>query len=144
MPIDEPETGLVINYHFLWARQHEHGEMSGRKARPVCVVVPLRTPAGTVVLFPLTTQPPGPDRVAIEVPETERRRLKLRGYGPSWIILDEANSDVMPGTYHLEPVSYDPLVVSYGKFSDAFVQLVVRTVAAALRAGKVRLVPRER
>jgi hypothetical protein len=144
VPIDEPETGLVINYHFLWARQHEQGEESGRKARPVCVVVPLRMQAGTVVLFPLTTQRPGPDRVAIEVPETERRRLKLRGHGSSWIILDEANSDRMPGTYHLEPISYDPLVVSYGRFSEAFIQLIVRTVATALRAGKVTLVPRKR
>lgn len=60
----EPETGLVIRYRYLWQRQARAGEETGRKARPACVVIPIGAKGADVVLFPLTTQPPGPDRVA--------------------------------------------------------------------------------
>ena len=142
MPVDEPQTGQVIGYSYLWARQHDDGEVSGRKARPVCVVVPVKTREGTVVLFPLTSQPPGRDRLAIEVPEIERRRLKLRGNARCWIILDEANQDRLPGSFHIEPISYDPVVATYGVMSPAFMQIVIKTIARAIRGSQVRLVPR--
>lgn len=76
MPIDRPETGLVILYNFLWAHEHDRGAEHGRKARPACVVVPLTGQSGNVVLFPLTTREPGADRLAVKVPETERRTLQ--------------------------------------------------------------------
>ena len=98
MSIDQPETGLVIRYNFLWAREHDQGADHGRKARPACVVVPLTRQGDDVVLFPLTTSEPGPDRLAVKIPETERRRLRLRGAGPSWLLLDEGNRDVLPGS----------------------------------------------
>jgi len=33
------EAGDVVRFHYLWTRQAAKGEESGRKARPVCVVV---------------------------------------------------------------------------------------------------------
>ena len=42
-----PETGLVVSYRFLWAREHDRGAEHGRKARPACVVVPLTGRART-------------------------------------------------------------------------------------------------
>jgi hypothetical protein len=98
VPIDRPETGLVIRYNFLWVREHEQGAEHGRKARPACVVVLLTRQGDDVVLFPLTTREPASDRVAVKIPETERRRLRLRGANPSWLLLDEGNRDVLPGS----------------------------------------------
>ncbi|WP_192843352.1 hypothetical protein [Aureimonas ureilytica] len=122
MTTEPPETGLVIRYSFLWPREHDRGERDGRKARPACLVVPLNVAPRAVVLFPITTQPPGADRIAIEVPETERRRLRLPGLERCWVMLDEANADIMPGSLYVEPLSYDPVVTSYGRFSPPFTQ----------------------
>jgi len=30
-------NGLVISYNYLWAREHDRHEETGRKARPACV-----------------------------------------------------------------------------------------------------------
>ncbi len=139
---EAPETGLVVSYRFLWAREHDAGAEHGRKARPACVVVPVTGQPGVVVLFPLTTQEPGAGRLAVRVPDTERRRLRLKGDAVSWVLLDEGNRDVLPGSYHVEPLAYDPPIYAYGKFSPAFMRVVLRTLAAALRSGRVRMVPR--
>ena len=95
-----------------------------------------------VVLFPLTTREPAAGRLAVRVPDTERRRLRLRGAVTTWVILDEGNRDLLPGSYHVEPVSYDPPVFAYGTFSPAFMRVVLRTLAAALRSGRMQMVPR--
>lgn len=138
----EPETGLVIRYHYLWQRQALAGEETGRKVRPVCVVIPVGATGTDVVLFPLTTQPPGSDRLAVQVPETERRRLRLKGDGPAWIILDEGNRDELPGSYHLEPVALNPVRFHYGVFSPAFMRVVLTTLAQAIRAQRLKVVSR--
>jgi hypothetical protein len=140
---DKPRTGLVISYRFLWAREQSQGAEHGRKARPTCVVVPLNLTTDAVVLFPLTTQEPGPDRLSVRVPDTERRRLKLRGSAPSWILLDEANRDVLPGSYHIEPITHDPFVYAYGQFSPAFMRQVLRVLAQAIRAERLTIVRRQ-
>jgi hypothetical protein len=81
---EPPETGLVVRYSFLWPREHDRGERAGRKDRPVCLVVPVNVGQGAVVVFPITTQEPLPGRIAVAVPEIERRRLKLPGDRPSF------------------------------------------------------------
>ncbi|WP_066918824.1 hypothetical protein [Methylobacterium sp. CCH5-D2] len=141
---ESPETGLVVRYSFLWPREHDHGEREGRKDRPVCLVVPVNVGPGAVVVFPITTQEPLAGRFAVAVPETERRRLKLPGDRPCRIMLDEANSDVMPGSFHLLPLGTRPLRYAYGRFSPAFMRLVLRTLADLIRAQWVRMVRRER
>jgi len=35
----EPSDGLVILYNYLWAREYDRHEQSGRKARPACVQI---------------------------------------------------------------------------------------------------------
>ena len=142
MTADEVRTGLVISYRFLWGRERDAGAEHGRKARPACVVVPITTEGNRVVLFPLTTQEPGSDRLAIRVPETERRRLRLRGAAASWLLLDEGNTDVLPGSFHVEPISYDPPVHAYGNFSGAFMRQVLQVLAQAIRAKRLKMVGR--
>jgi hypothetical protein len=139
----EPTTGLVISYNYLWKREHQRGEDSGRKARPACVAVPVGATAGQVILFPITTQTPGTGRLAVEIPEIERRRLTLYGPHRCWVILDEANSDVMPGSYHLHPISLNPAIYVYGEFSAAFMRVMMRVLADALRTKQMRIVPRD-
>ena len=140
--IETPETGLVARYHFLWWNQHARGEESGRKARPACLVVPLGGAGGTVVLFPLTTQQPEASRKALAVPATERRRLRLPGNLQSWVLLDELNQDVWPGSLNFEPVGRDPLRFSYGSFSPAFMRLVLATMRDAIKERRMRMIPR--
>jgi len=52
----EPSNGLVISYNYLWAREYDRREESGRKVRPACVqIIIARGGSGTVVaLFPIT------------------------------------------------------------------------------------------
>jgi hypothetical protein len=140
--VDKPVTGLVISYSYLWVRQHDAGEESGRKARPVCVALPVGAGSGDVALFPLTTQPPAADRVAIEVPETELRRLGLRSQKRCWIILDEGNRDILPGSVYLEPLELRPAKYAYGVLSHAFTGQILRALAETIRAKKVRTIPR--
>lgn len=109
-------TGCVIRFPYLWVREAARGETAGRKPRPVAVGVRIARPKGedVVVLFPITSQPPSPDRFAAEIPETEKRRAGLDATLRLWIILDEYNQDVIGQSFYLEPEP--PL----GRFSKAF------------------------
>jgi hypothetical protein len=46
------DKGQVVRFHYLWNRQALEGEETGRKARPVCVVV--RTAANPGVGLPVS------------------------------------------------------------------------------------------
>jgi hypothetical protein len=132
----EPSNGLVISYNYLWAREHDRDEESGRKARPACVQVILaRRETGTVVaLFPITSQPPRTGRTALEIPEIEARRIGLTI--PSWIIVDEWNLDDLAKSPHIADAR--PL----GALSPAFMKRVRKEAAARIRARRYRSVPR--
>lgn len=67
-----------------------------------------------LILFPITTQPPQPDRFAVEIPEMERWRAGLDSTVRLWLILDEYNEDVIGRSFYLE--DEPPL----GRFSKAF------------------------
>ena len=116
MSFDDFRTGCVIRFPFLWVREAERGETEGRKPRPVAVGVRLARPKGedVLVLFPITSQPPSPDRFAAEIPEMEKRRAGLDTTLRLWIILDEYNQDTIGRSFYLEPEP--PL----GRFSKAF------------------------
>jgi hypothetical protein len=113
---DQLRTGCVILFPYLWVREAERGETEGRKPRPVTVGVRIARPKGgdVLVLFPITSQPPSPDRFAAEIPEMEKRRAGLDATLRLWIILDEYNQDTIGQSFYLEPEP--PL----GRFSKAF------------------------
>lgn len=131
-----PSDGLVISYHYLWAREYDRKEESGRKARPVCVqIVVARGRNGTLVaLFPITTQRPRAGRTAIKVPREEARRIGLTD--PSWIVVDEWNLDDLAKSPHIADAR--PL----GIFSAAFMKSVRASAAARIRARRYRSVAR--
>lgn len=89
----ELQHGEIVLYSYLWAREHDRGEETGRKARPTCVMLILVGKDGRrrPLLFPITSQPPGSSGHVVEIPETEARRAKL--YTPAWVVVDEFNTD---------------------------------------------------
>ncbi|KRB29627.1 hypothetical protein J1C56_28585 [Aminobacter anthyllidis] len=133
----EPEHGHVILYSYLWAREFDRGEDSGRKARPTCVMVIVAGKDGRTrpLLFPITSKAPGPDRRCVEVPETEAKRAKL--YTPAWVIVDEFNVDDLTTSWALEST------VPVGQFTRRFMAKVAAEAAAAIRAKNIRSIPRQ-
>ncbi len=132
----EPSNGLVISYNYLWAREYDRHEESGRKARPACVQIIVAGGKGrtVVALFPITSQSPLAGRTALEIPEMEARRIGLTI--PSWIVVDEWNLDDLAKSPHIA----DPRPI--GSFSPAFMKRIRGEAAARIRARRYRSVPR--
>lgn len=100
MATNEPRNGDVLRYAYLWRREHEKGEDAGRKLRPACVTLLLSDSGNTrLLLFPMTSQPPGSDRAALEIPQAELTRIRLKG--PCWLILDECNLNIWESSFYL-------------------------------------------
>lgn len=135
--MSSPVGGDVWRYPYLWRRQHEAGETEGRKSRPSAFVAAMPDKAGNINLFILaiTSAAPGNDRLAISVPEIERRRAGLDPI-PLWIIVDEYNHDVAEGSFYFEPDA------RIGAFSATFHKRVLREFMIALRSRRSKAVPR--
>ncbi|SKA27706.1 hypothetical protein SAMN02745126_04692 [Enhydrobacter aerosaccus] len=128
------QPGDVLDFNYLWHRQAEAGEETGRKVRPVCVLLAISRDPSRLYLFPLTTQQPSADRAAIAVPEIERRRTGLDA--PSWIIVDEFN---LTNTHSL----YDFAgLTARGSFGTVFTRKVAAEALARLKRGRVNIVQR--
>ncbi len=132
----EPRNGLVLRYSYLWARQYDRREESGRKDRPACVqIIVSGGEAGTIVaFFPIISQASSDAGSALEIPETEARRIGLAL--PAWIIVDEWNLDNLATSAHIGDAR--PL----GTFSAAFMQRVRKAAAARIRARRYRSISR--
>src|SRR5690606_25772790 len=113
----------VAEFHYLWHRQAEKGEESGRKSRPVCIVV--KTPANpdVVFLFPFTSKSPLFGQLALAVSEIECRRIGLAA--PCWIILDEYNRVEMDKDYDFVSTQ------AIGSVSTAFLREIAATIRKA-------------
>ena len=103
MSYEQIQTGAIIRYPYLWARQAKDGETAGRKDRAVAVGVRAPRPDGDMVLlFPVTTREPEPVRFSAELPLIEKKRAGLDRDLRLWIILDEFNTDVIGRSFYLE------------------------------------------
>ena len=71
------ERGQIVRFYYLWKRQADAGEETGRKARPACIVVRTPNNPGAVFLFPITSQEPDPERLFLPFGEMECRRAGL-------------------------------------------------------------------
>lgn len=121
--------GQIIAYPYLWAWQQERGETEGRKTRPTCVVVAVRGASDGLrylVLLAITTQPPQSGRVALDIPDIERRRASLGDLSRCWIVVDEYNYDVAERSWYIEPGGH-----TLGRFSKAFVVKIATAFAEA-------------
>jgi hypothetical protein len=77
MAFENLVSGAVFVYPYLWSREAAKGETEGRKDRPVVVGVRvlLRDGLERLVVFPITSLEPGAERIASEIPDTEKKRL---------------------------------------------------------------------
>ncbi|SDO03609.1 hypothetical protein SAMN05443582_101800 [Phyllobacterium sp. OV277] len=128
------KPGDVLQYYYLWARQSDAGEESGRKARPVCLVVKTIANPASLYLFPITSGMPDRSRIHASVSEIECHRAGLNF--PSWLILDEYNRIDMDQAYDF--ASTKPI----GAFSPAFLRKVAILIKQASAERRVRAVLR--
>lgn len=134
MAFESLVTGAVFSYPYLWKRQAEAGETEGRKDRPVAVALRIGRIDGleTIVVLPITSKAPVPDRMAAEIPLNEKRRAGLDPDLRLWIMLDEANLDVVGKSYYLS--DQKPL----GHFSRSYFLPIARQFVTHFRnASKV-------
>ncbi|MGG7580926.1 hypothetical protein [Rhizobium sp. Nf11,1] len=125
----EFRPGELITYPYLWAWQQQRGETEGRKQRPVCVVIAIRSASDGnthLVLLAITTQPPQPGRVALEIPDIERRRAGLGDLKQSWIVVDEYNYDIVEHSWYIEPHQQ-----VLGRFSKSFMMKIAAMFSKA-------------
>lgn len=128
------EQGDVAEFYYLWHREEQKGEESGRKPRPVCIVIKTSGNPDVVFLFPFTSKSPLAGQLALSVPEIECRRIGLAA--PCWIILDEYNRVELDKDYDF--VSTEPI----GSVSAAFLREIAATIREAMRTASIKAVKR--
>jgi hypothetical protein len=129
--------GDVIVYPYRWVSERDEDRSpDGSKDRPCCLVLLISDAAGrpTIILAPISSKPPHAGQVALEIPETERRRAGLGKYPQAWVYVDEVNADLLNESWYLQPQT--PL----GSFGRSY----LAKIAAGVRAnvGKGRAVTR--
>ena len=138
MAAPDLRQGAVFVYPYLWRWQSERGETAGRKERPVCVALPLVRDGMThLFLLAITGTLPGADRIALEIPEIEKRRVGLKEWRRGWVILDECNYDIAERSFHFAPDT-----PSLGRFSEAFTGQIKTAMRAAIAGGALRRIDR--
>jgi hypothetical protein len=123
-------TGAVFIYPYLWHRQAQSGETEGRKNRPVAVTLRIGRIDGleTIIVIPITSKAPHEDQLAVELPEIEKRRAGLDPNIRLWVVLDEANIDVVGKSYYLQ--DREPI----GHLSKSFFVPVARRFVAYFKS----------
>ena len=135
-----PQPGDVIRYSYLWWREHEAGEESGRKYRPCVVVVAIgkaNEQALRYSVVPVTHVSPG-DRPAVELPAAVKAHLKLDG-APSWVICDEINLFEWP-TVDVANVAGGGF--SFGKLPAALLKRIQNTLIESGRSRSLKITER--
>lgn len=97
----------ILRFSYLWKRQAAAGEESGRKARPVGVVVRTAAIPGVVFLFPITSQLPDTDRLSLGVSQWNARAVWIFRAG-----LFSRNTTGSNSTRHSTSSQRGPLGVS--------------------------------
>lgn len=135
-----PEVGDVLSFWYLWRREFEAGEESGRKARPCVVVVAVaRGPKVTrIAVAPITHVAPISDQVAVELPSIVKAHLKLDTQ-PSWVVCSELNEFNWPG-YDLAKLVGRLLL---GRLPHGVLTRVRRGVHEALRRQQLKITNRD-
>jgi hypothetical protein len=139
MAIEPPPQGSVILYPYLWVRQRDAAETEGRKTRPACLVLRMRDQKRELhhlAVLAVSSQPPGSDQAAVEVPDTERRRAGLSRYPRAWVVVSEYNYDIAEQSWYYEPGRQPP-----GEFSAPFLREIAKAFRAALLKTTARVDP---
>ena len=128
------EIGCLYRYSYLWARQHDKGEISGRKDRPACLLIRNPRIPDLLFLFPVSSSPPLTQDAALSIPQAECRTAGLRP--PAWLYLSEFN--VASASDPFDFASSRPI----GAFSEAFVAQARAKALELVAARNAQLVRR--
>jgi mRNA-degrading endonuclease toxin of MazEF toxin-antitoxin module len=97
MPIPKPEPGMVINYSYLWHREHSQKMEEGRKDRPALIVLTVdKSALGMLVTVLPITHSEVRTGAGLELPSSVKRHLGLDDHR-SWVVVGEGNEFVWPG-----------------------------------------------
>ncbi len=142
MAIPNPEPGLVISYAYVWHREHQAGQIEGRKNRPSVIVLAVTREGEdptSVVVLPITHSPPDDPASAVEIPAAVKYHLGLSSER-CWVIVAEGNEFLWPG-YDLHKLPQSDRY-EYGFLPPRFFNQVRDAFAAYYRAGTRRIAPR--
>jgi hypothetical protein len=144
LALPEARPGLVFRYEYIWKRQSLAGQTVGEKERPACVVLVVSSAGGSqrVLIVPITTQAPGDDVPALEIPAAVKRHLCLDADRRSWIILSEANLDAWPSP-DMRPIPGKGSRFEYGLLPLKMVNSIRETISTALATRQLDCVSRD-
>ncbi len=127
---------LISSYPYLWLWQRDRGETEGRKDRPVCVALAVRSADGLthLALLAITGTPPRSDQVAVELPPLEIRRLGLSEFKQAWIVVSEYNYDILEQSFSLGSSQRDGR-----RLSPGFLKTVLRAFRPTLAEAQARI-----
>ena len=133
-----PQKGDVWHYDYLWHREHEVGQENARKSRPTALVTTFVDRNGRTNLFwlPITSKDPQAGRVAIEIPQIERRRAGLASDLRLWVMADEYNHEFLETSFYIDPNGYR------GTFSGPFIDKVLDVLIEVGKRGQLDMVKR--
>ena len=128
------ERGAAYSYNYLWAREADSAEESGRKNRAACFLVRPSCQPDLMYLFAITSQEPAKHRVAEKLPSAECQRCGLRE--PAWLMLDEYNIAIDSELHDF--TSLNPL----GNFSPNYLKHILKIAVEAAVTGRSRAILR--
>jgi hypothetical protein len=142
--LPEPVPGLVIRYSYVWRREADKGEESGRKRRPCAVILTVQRADGEIIVYaaPITHSAPKEEWEAVPLSGAVKRRLGLDDL-PSWIVTTEFNAFRWPGAdLAMLPEELAPGEVAYGLLPSVLVDRIVAQFRENTARGRVRAVKR--
>ncbi len=87
-----------------------------------------------LVLLAISSQPPGGEQAALEIPDIERRRAGLSDWRRAWITISEYNYDIAERSWYLD-VNQHPL----GRFSKPFMIRLASAFAPLFKKRQARV-----
>lgn len=142
MPLPKPEPGLFLSYGYLWKWQDEMGDDTGEKNRPCVIVLSTENNDGdtVVMVVPVTSRQPRPDRGSVEIPAKVQAHLGLDGE-QCWVIIDEVNKFIWPGP-DLTQIPGQPGKFHYGFIPPKLYKKIIVGCATIAKAHQLRSVTR--
>ena len=142
MPLPKPEPGLVLSYGYLWKWQDDMGGDTGEKNRPCVIVLAVENDDGdtVVMVVPVTSQQPRPDRASVEIPAKVQAHLGLDGKR-CWVVIDEVNKFIWPGP-DLAQIPGQPGKFHYGFIPPKLYKKIIAGCTNIAKAHRLRSVTR--
>ena len=135
---EAPPKANAWQHEYLWHREREAGKDTVRKSRPAALPTTYVGKDGRINLFwiPITGKEPRKDRLAIEVPQIERKHAGLASDMRLWVTADEYNHEFLETSFHIDPNGYQ------GVFSAAFADKAPNLLVEARKMGRLNMVRR--